>query len=118
MKAYDLAQTLYNMAFNHEDGTISAYDNPLPRAGYYVGGKFPSLVYKSVSEIDRGEIAWWVGSNKAAFYGVWVDSQTGKVYFDGVTHMQTEQYAVQLGHQRGEIAVWDIANGREIRVEL
>lgn len=116
MSAYELAAALYDMSIHGEDGTISAYGEALPSEGYYVGGKCESLVFKSTAEIDRGELAWWIGSNSARWYGVWVDSADGRVYFDAVTRTETRNLALILGKVRGEIAVWDIANGVEIRV--
>lgn len=129
MNAYRIAELLVDMAKNGEDGTISVSDGLLPTSGYWVGGEKPSLVFDSVSEVDRGEIAWWAGNGPklsvalddqavggSYYYGVWVDSDTGKVYFDAVTHMNYEEYAVALGMHRGEIAIWDIAAGQEVRV--
>lgn len=119
MNAYQVAEILADMAKNGEDGTVSVSGNPLPTEGYWVGGVTPSLVFDGVVEVDRGEIAWWIGSNDrtSKFYGVWVDGETDKVYFDAVTHMDYEKYAIQLAKARNEIAIWDIANSQEIRVE-
>lgn len=117
MSAYHIAEVLVDMAKTGEDGTVSAYGEPLPESGYYVGGKVPSLVFNGISRVDRGEVGWWIGTNPSRFYGVWVDSDTGKIYFDAVDHMKTERYALMAGRKRGEIAVWDIANGVEIRVD-
>lgn len=116
VNAFRLATVLYDMAIHAEDGTVSAHDEPLPKSGYYVGGKVESLVFQEAGSVDRGELAWWIGSNPARFYGVWVDSEDGKIYFDAVTHMNTRQHAANLGRTRGEIAIWDISAGEEIRV--
>lgn len=116
--AYELAEILADMVKAGEDGTVDARGHGLPTEGYYVGGSTPSLVYPNVADVDRGEIAYWIGTNEASrYYGVWVDSDTGKVYFDASTFMNYEQYAIPLAAARGEIAIWDIANGQEIRVE-
>lgn len=114
--AYDIASDLFFSAKAGEGRTVDRDDIPLPADGYYVGGIFPSLVFDSVDEIDRGELAWWIGSNHASFYGVWADQETGKIYFDGSSWVFDVVNAMELGRIRGEIAVWDIANGKEIRV--
>lgn len=116
VNAHDLALSLYTMAKNDEDGTISAYGRNAPDMGYWIGGKFDSLIFRDVTDIDRGEIAWFIGTNPAAWYGVWVDQEDGRVYFDGVTHMNYEGNALALGAQRNEVAIWDIERGVEIRV--
>lgn len=116
--AYELAEVLADMAKNGEDGTVATDDRSLPTEGYFVGGDAPSLVFDSIADVDRGEIAYWIGVNKpSVFCGVWVDQETGKVYFDTSTLMYYERYAIPLAAQRGEIAIWDIANSREIRVD-
>lgn len=116
MNAYDLAYQLYLMGKNNEGGTVPATDEPLPNTGYWVGGKYPSLVFKSVEDLDRGEIAWWIGTHKARWYGSWVDPETGQVYIDAVTHMHYQGTEWDLGKVRGEISIWDIAEGKEIRL--
>lgn len=115
MSAYDIAATLHS--YLEEGVTVDDEGVPNPhRMGYYVGGLYPSLVFNSVHEFDRGEVAWWVGTHGARYYGVWVDSEDGKVYVDAVQWAVTRQSAVQVGRDRGEIAVWDIRKGEEIRV--
>lgn len=115
---YELARTLYLMSINGEGGTVNRYDDGLPQEGYFIGGKFKPLVFKSRADVDRGEVGWWIGSNTPArFYGVWEDAETGEVYFDGVSHMHYHGNAVALGKVRGEISIWDIAEGKEIRLE-
>lgn len=114
--AFGLASVLYDMAIHGEDGTIPRHDREIPKTGFWVGGKFPSLVFKHPEDIDRGELAWWVGLNPASWYGVWVDSEDGAIYFDGATHMVHEDFARNLAIQRGEIAIWDVASEKEIRV--
>lgn len=116
MNAYTIAEQLYSMAKNGEDGTLRVDGGALPDSGYYVGGKCPSLVVKDVADLDRGELGWWIGNNPSKYYGVWVDSSSKekRIYIDAVTHMATKLFAVNLGRARGEIAIWDIANTAEI----
>lgn len=116
MNAYEIATDLFFSAKAGEGRTIDRDDIPMPPDGYFVGGLFPSLVFDSVGEIDRGEVAWWIGNNEASFYGVWIDEETGKVYFDGSSWVFDLYSALAVGKARNEIAIWDIANSEEIRV--
>ncbi len=115
--AYMLADELFAMFKDGRDGTISVLQyGELPTVGYFVGGEVPSLVFDAADEVDRGEIAWWVGSSNALNYGVWTDKETGKIYFDAVTHFYTREISLQIAAQRGEIAIWDITAETEIAV--
>lgn len=116
MSAFDITSTLHS--YLSEGGvTVDEEGVPSPhKAGYYVGGLYPSLVFKSVEEFDRGEVAWWIGTHGARYYGVWVDSEDGKVYVDAVQWCATRQNAIIIGRERNEIAVWDVRKGEEIRV--
>lgn len=50
-----------------------------------------------------------------AAVGVWVDSESGKGYLD-ITNVLPRDVAIAQGEQMGEIAVWDLAAGEEIRL--
>ncbi len=114
MTAYDIADVLYALkdqgATVHRDGEANPHGS-----GYYVGGLFPSLVFDSIHDVDRGEMAWWIGTHPAQYYGIWEDDETGKVYIDAVQWAVSRYAAVSVGRDRGEIAVWDIKNGQEVR---
>lgn len=117
MNAYDTALTLLQMAKRQEDGTVDKSEQPLPAAGFWVGGVRPSLVYRHVAEVDRGDLAWFIGGTDCQYFGVWVDKEDGQIFFDAVDHMQTLEDALNIGRERGELAVWDIENSKEIRCE-
>lgn len=48
-------------------------------------------------------------------FGVWTDSD-GTVYIDYVEHVGSLSVALSKARERGELAVWDLRNEREIRV--
>lgn len=48
-------------------------------------------------------------------FGVWTDSD-GTVYIDYVEHVDTLSAALSKARERGELAIWDLRNEREIRV--
>jgi len=115
--AYDIATDLFYMVKDGIGGTVADDLSALPVTGYWIGGEGSALVYDSVDAVDRGEIGWWVGNNAhASYYGVWVDQEDGKVYFDAVTHMYNLGPAMDLGAVRGEKAIWEIHNSKEIRL--
>jgi hypothetical protein len=124
MNAYETALALTVMARAKQDGTVDSFVNLdgfeqdcLPKTGFYVGGVRPSLVVSDVSDLDRGDLAWFIGGTEARYFGVWTDTDDGKIYFDAVTHVDNFHDAFTLGSERGEIAIWDIERGEEIRVK-
>lgn len=48
--------------------------------------------------------------------GVWTDHETGTVYIDPVEHIADYETAVAHATQRGELAIWDAREDREIRI--
>jgi hypothetical protein len=124
MNAYETALALVVMAKAGEDGTVDSQaaldgfeQDSLPKTGYYVGGVRPSLIVSSPTDLDRGEVAWFVGGTDARYFGVWTDSETGMIYVDAVEHLDDAAAAISLALSRDEIAVWDIENGTELRVK-
>lgn len=99
-----------------EGGTVALNGLPLPSAGYYVGGAGPSLVFDSFAVVDGPEIARFVESAPSAYVGWWVDSETGKIYIDAVEWYANEFTATAIAQVRHELAVWDIAGERELRL--
>jgi len=49
-------------------------------------------------------------------FGVWTDTESGKVYVDFVEHVIGREDAIKRAREREEIAIWDLFNEREIRV--
>jgi hypothetical protein len=54
-------------------------------------------------------------ADKNAALGLWVDSDTGKGYID-ITNVLPREQAVAQGESLGELAVWDLGKGEEIRL--
>lgn len=101
-----------------KDGTISYNGSDLPTTGYFVGGKYPSLVWSDPSEWHLNKVRSFVANSPCVeYYGVWTDSESGVVYIDGVDHYESLEEALAYAVDRGEIAIWDIANTDEIRLE-
>ncbi|WP_148311580.1 hypothetical protein [Amycolatopsis japonica] len=50
-------------------------------------------------------------------FGAWRDSETGITHLDVSTVVADSDKALTLAREHGEIAVWDYANGAEIRTD-
>ena len=71
---------------NESGATINMHGHEAPGRGYYVGGRIESLVF-APGEITFPEVREFLSALDRAgitYVGFWVDSETGKIYFDGV----------------------------------
>jgi hypothetical protein len=89
-----------------KDGTYLRYGNlnlPIkPDNGYWVASI--ATTWEDLED-DSGVI-----------FGVWTDTDTGQVYYDRVAFIEDLEYAIELGRTNEQIAIWDIANNKEIRL--
>lgn len=73
------------------------------------------------ASLTLGDILSAYGDNAEAlsrpehYFGGWVDRQTGLVYLECSQVVATERRALTLAAERRELAVWDLANARELR---
>lgn len=91
-------------------------------AGYYVGGLVPSVTLHK----DSNAVAYALTADSfrnripvnldGAYLGTWIDTDTDTVYFDASEHFTNRTEAMRVARLRGELAIWDIANGEEIRL--
>lgn len=51
-------------------------------------------------------------------FGGWLDTESGKTYLDVVTVFDSKELALDLAVEHGELAIYDITNGQEIRTGL
>ena len=56
-------------------------------------------------------------ADKNAALGIWVDKATGKGYID-ITNVLPRDLAIAQGERLGELAVWDLGKGEEIRLPV
>lgn len=54
-------------------------------------------------------------ADKNAALGLWVDNETGKGYID-ITNVLPREQAIAQGEYLGELALWDLEHGEEIRL--
>jgi hypothetical protein len=116
--ALDYVATNLVMRTLMESGaTISLYGSPAPVGGFYVGGSVESLVFGLGDPIRFGPVRDFLSKIETDYVGFWLDDETGKTYFDAVDWYASESEALRVAAVRGELAVWDVLNDREIRVQ-
>lgn len=87
-------------------------------SGYYVGGlseahTFPR-VGSDVRNYQRGLGKAYAATGGVGLVGVWVDE--GMVYVEPSEWHSCRIKAIALGRSRGELAIWDIEAGEDIRL--
>lgn len=118
------ANTLLSMALDplNFGGTIERVSGKPANfeSGYVVGGLVPTLVFDADTQVDEFiyHVARFIDrqSSTVEYVGVWKDESTGMVHVDAVQWVESRVTAETLGIQRGELAIWDCANGEEIRL--
>ena len=55
-------------------------------------------------------------NNGCAAIGGWYDSESGLFYYDAVNIYENEKDAIRAGRENEQIAIYDLTNGREIRL--
>ena len=55
-----------------------------------------------------------IAENRLAYIGLWKDND--KIYLDISTHVIDRDEAIEFARVNGQIAIWDVENGKEIRV--
>lgn len=111
---------IFNSIVDGRDGTVDTMGYDLPGDGYFVGGAVTPLVFDSAADANTPEalhrIRQFVTDCPARFIGWWKDTETGKIYIDGTSWGRALGPSMWLAVERGEIAFWDVANAREVRV--
>lgn len=103
-------------------GTASLRGLELPSTGYFVGGLVSPLIVEDGSSVTslRADLETFVSyltdSTDAEYVGWWTDEETGRLWVDATSHHYSEYYAARYGRERREIAIFDIARERELRL--
>jgi hypothetical protein len=120
-KVRELTNTLHVHA---HDGYSVNIRGDVPTDGYMVGGEVDSLVLTEDDLFPMRDTDTWLVKhldlldNPVYFAGVWTDADTGKVYVDISRKVDDLYTALAIAESRGELAIWDVVNGKEIRTEL
>lgn len=93
--------------------TVALDGSDVPTTGFFVGGVVSSVVV-DIDDMTRDHMAEFVADNhRAAYVGMWEDD--GKIYLDVSEHYTSRRMAERVARIRGELAIWDVENAREIR---
>jgi hypothetical protein len=57
-------------------------------------------------------------STPGKVFGGWLDTESGKTYLDVVTLFDSKEEALDLAVEHGELAIFDLGSGQEIRTGL
>ena len=110
---------------NREEGLSININGEQPKDGYMVGGEVPNFVISCPFELSALDgVDAFLSLHEALlsrpeyFAGVWTDSDTGLVYVDISRKVDDLYTALAIAESRGELAVWDVAENKEIRTEV
>lgn len=114
--------TLQNMVIRNGGGTIDLADPTMGPAqhktGYYVGGLAPAHTFarvgSDVRNYQRGLGLAYAATQGLGLVGAWEDG--GVVYIEASEWMEDKDLAIYTGRVRGELAIFDIAAGKDIRL--
>ena len=121
LSTYDIAACLIEHA---EDGYSVNVEGDTPTAGYMVGGYVPSLVFAASAPRPRYFADRWLRNYRILltqpdmYAGIWIDSETRDIYVDISRNVDDLYMAMAIALAHGELAIWDVANSREIRTDL
>lgn len=117
--AHVVAVALVSGALHDGGATVDATGTPYTGEGFIVGGRVPELVISSwfryLPERATANVAQWVRSHPAPYYGSWDDGR-GSLVFDAVDIVPHEATAIALGTERGQLAVWNMRDAVEVTI--
>lgn len=96
------------------DGTTVSVTGDVPTTGYMTGGAVRELIMSP--DDDASALSEWVAENSGSYFGCWKNSDTGNYHFDVSEHYDAEDSALLVARARGELAIWSLAESREIPV--
>lgn len=111
----DLARRLiYGAEVN---GGATEWHGETKTTGYLCGIPGHGMKSRNADNATVKELAAWAAMHEHAGHaiGSWQDEATNILYFDVSDWHETLADALDAARERGELAVWDIANGAEVR---
>ena len=96
-----------------------------PTTGYMVSVKPESeVIYDSYEQVNEAAFRSFYESNRKTFednpnlhFGGWVDTGTGRVYFDLSARFDDIDEAIDAAQETNQLAIWHLDAGQEIRRE-
>lgn len=117
MNPYEASLLLNVMAKRDETGPVDTFVpldghelDDLPTDGYWVRGERPAYTAR-VDEMDRGEVAWYVGGTRSQFFFLGMESGSEFVFIWPVNHMNSKVDAIDLAKSRGHLDIYHIDKG-------
>jgi hypothetical protein len=114
--------TVYNRPLDIINDTTELQINT-KTTGYCVGNnKVSQTIPRYLEEANPvtalllAIVAIWDKRPSCVSVGFWLDRNTGTLYVDDVRNVETLSNAMNLGATNGELAIWDVSMGREIRL--
>ena len=91
-----------------------------PNTGYMVSLKGTEVQFPNVADMPDDVLQrecedFHSGVPLDAYFGAWVDG--GTLYLDHSVNIQDREVAIAFGHANNQLAIWDIANGKSIRLD-
>ena len=112
-----IVRHLLNGAQTDGGATIN-HLSKVPRVGFCVGlggavALDPSRPYfdQALAIVDQA-----LADEPRTTFGAWVDTDTQALYIEPVQVFDMEHVALNVARARGELAIFDLANGVEIRL--
>jgi len=99
-------------------GTSVSLSLASPKSGYMVS-IVAGPVYHKDSQVPAEAIIEFLRYNavKESYCGSWLDTETELIYVDISANFEDKDLALSLAREFGEIAIWDVRNNCEIRLD-
>jgi hypothetical protein len=111
-----LADSLWTFSQTHPDGfTLDINTWEMPTEGI-------AVAYSATQDRhDRNDLEFVVSHARShgGYVGGWLDTETGRYYFDSVRVFPEDSIAQasQFGRENAQIAIYILSSGKEIRLE-
>lgn len=122
--AIDIIKKTADQTAKNGGATVSLIDGYEPYAGYAVsvaglGYDFDfsdgADITPALREFAASRLAYLL--DDSYFLGTWIDETTGRLYFDITLVTFDKDEALTVARDTGELAIYDIARGVEIRTD-
>lgn len=104
--------------------TASINGGELPKTGYFVSDpKFGEVVPNDKWNLQWNPAFAYLEEKEAElnlqgrYFGAWLDNDTGEIYLDVNRHVDSKEDALTIAKWNNQLAIFDIAAGKEIRLE-
>lgn len=84
-----------------------------PKTGFIVGGVTPTIIVDADKDAMVRAICTHM-VNDHPMVGTWLND--GKIHVDAVEWIEDRERALEVAKERGEIAIWDCAETKEVFV--